>query len=73
MTNSIRPLSTHTMKRPILAPDPAQQLSPLISVELVGVREVLGHCFNLSTDRENQRRWEDTGIVLYRVGVKSWR
>jgi|RhiMetStandDraft_8_1073273.scaffolds.fasta_scaffold40475_2 hypothetical protein len=37
-----RPLSTHTINRLILAPDPAQKLSPQISVELVGSEEVFG-------------------------------
>ena len=37
-----RPLSTHTVNRLILAPDPAQKLSPQISVELVGSEEVFG-------------------------------
>ena len=37
-----RPLSTHTTQRPILAPAPAQKLSPEINVELVGDREVFG-------------------------------
>jgi hypothetical protein len=42
MTNSIRPLSTHTPQKPILAPDLARKLNPLINVKLVGGQEVCG-------------------------------
>ena len=42
LTNSIRPLSTHTTRSPILAPDPAQKLSLLINVQLVVGQEVFG-------------------------------
>jgi hypothetical protein len=38
--NSIRPLNRHALRSPILAPDPVQQLSPSINVELVVGLEV---------------------------------
>jgi hypothetical protein len=64
LANSIRPLSAHTTKRPILAPIRAQKLNSQINVQIGDGQEVFGWSTagNTSQSHSGYPRWVTENI-----------